>query len=99
LKIMSSGVNGLPSCQVTPFFSFTVTERPWRGDPAVVDGRDLDGQDGDQVPIRIGRNQRLVEESGAVGILGADGEVGIGRMVGACHQRTFSSPPPPARPA
>src|SRR6185503_783974 len=28
LKTTSSAVNGLPSCHVTPFFSFHVTERP-----------------------------------------------------------------------
>ena len=30
VKTTSSAVNGLPSCQCTPFFSLTVTERPSR---------------------------------------------------------------------
>ena len=28
VKTQSSAVNGLPSCQVTPFFSFQVTDLP-----------------------------------------------------------------------
>jgi hypothetical protein len=33
VKTQSSAVNGLPSCHVTPFFSFHVTERPSRATP------------------------------------------------------------------
>ena len=77
VKTQSSAVNGLPSCQVTPFFSFQVTDLPSAARvPSSRPGNRL-RQDGPQVAVGIPAGQRLVEQARAVLVLGADGEMRI----------------------
>ncbi len=63
VKTQSSAVNGLPSCQVTPFFSFHVTDLPSLATPPFCTRRDLGGEDGDEVAVRVPRGERLVEDA------------------------------------
>src|SRR5262249_57426051 len=48
-----------------------------RGAPAVAQGGGLGGEDRREVAVRVAARQGLVEDAGAVLVLGADGEVGV----------------------
>ena len=77
LKTTSSAVNGLPSCQVTPCFSFQVTDLPSAARvPSSRPGIDR-RQHRLEVAVGVPAGQRLVEEARAVLVLGADREMRI----------------------
>ena len=78
LKTTSSAVNGLPSCQVTPCFSFQVTDLPSAASAAVLAARNRRRPGpARRLPSAIPAGQRLVEHARAVLVLGADREVRI----------------------
>ena len=77
LNTQSSAVNGLPSCHLTPFFSFQVTDLPSLASAAVLRVGDLGGEDRHEVAVGVPPGERLVEDARAVLVLGADGEMRI----------------------
>ena len=77
LKTTSSAVNGLPSCQLTPCFSFQVTDMPSAARPPFSRARDLGGEHRHQIAVGVPAGERLVEDARAFLVLGADGEVRV----------------------
>ena len=77
LKTQSSAVNGLPSCQFTPCFSFQVTDMPSVARPPFSRLGISAARSGTQIAVLVPAGQRLVEHARAVLVLGADGEMRV----------------------
>ena len=93
--MISSAVNGLPSCQLTPRFSRQVTDLPSFATAPFSRLGISCAEYRNQLAIGIVRRQRLIEDPGGVLVLGLDRKVWIEQrrpLPPQCAQRSAAAP-------
>jgi hypothetical protein len=96
LKTTSSAVNGVPSCQVTPRLSFQVTLLPSAATPPLARLGISAASTGCSSPSASQRASGSNKMRAASASLVPVAKCGFS-CVGPCHDRIFSTPPPPRR--
>src|SRR5262249_54673462 len=94
VNTQSSAVNGLPSCQVTPFLSFQVTDLPSLERPPFCTVGISAARVAARLPSGSHQARRAQKNREPSWSLVPVAKCGFSR-VALCHPSTFSAPPPP----